>query len=70
MENFRKALSAVKWSMDSTLVTINHFGLAMVIAGWLQAIVTDAPVNWPIVMVGLALIFISLMRHPKWTTSP
>jgi len=70
MEKFRKAFGAVTWSMNSTLQTLNHLGLAMVIAGWLQALVTDALVNWPIVMIGLALIVLSIMRHPKWTTSP
>jgi len=69
MENFRKTIGAVTWSLNSTLETINHLGLAMVIAGWLQALVTDAPVNWAIVMIGLTLIILSLMRHPKWTTS-
>ena len=70
MKNMRESLGSVTWSLNSTLQTINHLGLAMVIAGWLQALVTAAPINWPIFIVGVVFIFISFVRHPKWTTSP
>ena len=70
MENFRKAFGAVTWSLERIQETMNHLGLAWVIAGWLQALVTDVQINWLISMIGLALIVLSIMRHPKWTTSP
>ena len=70
METLNKILSPAAWNWERTLETINHLGLAMVIAGWLQALVTDAPVDWPLFVIGLAFILVSLVRYPKWTTSP
>ncbi|MDD9858274.1 MAG: hypothetical protein OXU96_09555 [Gammaproteobacteria bacterium] len=70
MKNLRENLGFVTWSLNSTLETINRLGIAMVIAGWLQSLVSGAPVNWSIFTVGLVFIFISFVRHPKWTTSP
>jgi len=70
METLNKILSPSAWNWERTLETINHLGLAMVIAGWLQALVTDATVHWPLFVIGLAFILVSLVRYPRWTTSP
>jgi len=70
MGRLREIIKSATWNWERTLETVNHFGLAMVIAGWLQALVTDAPVHWPFFVIGLAFILVSLVRHPKWTTSP
>jgi len=63
METLNKILRPAAWNWERILETVNHLGLAMVIAGWLQALVTDAPVDWLIFVVGLGFIFISLPRY-------
>jgi len=70
MEKLREIIKFSTWNWERTLETVNHFGLAMVIAGWLQALVTGAPVNWLLFMIGLIFILLSLVRYPKWTISP